>query len=363
VTHFLSADDFTPQSVYAIFRFAENLRALQETPKLLSGQVVALLFGEPSTRTRLSFSLAALRLGAEVLTLDERLTSRAKGETLADTLEVLGLLGVDVAVVRTSEDKILPPVLAPSVVSAGSGVGEHPTQALLDAWTLHRAFGHLEGLRLLVLGDVRHSRVFGSHARLLPRLGIHLTVAAPRAWLTRDGEEGIGDFVDRFALEDTPLEDLLSVADAVFVLRPQWERHVRSEGEAFLPSPEEYLEHYGLTKMRARALRSEARILHPGPVTWGVEIDSELQDDPRVLVRDQVENGLYVRMAVLGAASGQFDLRVSEEDSPASQLPSVSPLFSERKEKGQVSEKDRSTRGNGQIIRGANAHVFSSHMH
>ncbi|MBT9252712.1 MAG: hypothetical protein KM296_03320 [Brockia lithotrophica] len=302
--HFLSAEDFSPRLVYALFRLAGELRARRETPKLLSGRSVTLLFGEPSTRTRLSFSLAALRLGAEILTLDERLTSRAKGETLADTLEVLALLGVDVAVVRTSEDAIRPPALAPSVVSAGSGTGEHPTQALLDAWTLYEAFGRLEGLRLLVLGDVRHSRVFGSHARLLPRLGVHLTAAAPRAWLGR--EEDLEGVADRIALEDVSLEDLLAAVDAVLVLRPQWERHAHSVGTPALPTPASYLERYGLTQARARALRPEARILHPGPVTWGVEIDPALRDDPRILVRRQVENGLYVRMAVLVAAGGNF---------------------------------------------------------
>ncbi|RKQ88506.1 aspartate/ornithine carbamoyltransferase family protein [Brockia lithotrophica] len=302
--HFLSAEDFSPRLVYALFRLAGELRARQEPPKLLSGRSVALLFGEPSTRTRLSFSLAAMRLGAEVLTLDERLTSRAKGETLADTLEVLALLGVDVAVVRTSEDVIRPPALSPSVVSAGSGTGEHPTQALLDAWTLYEAFGRLEGLRLLVLGDLRHSRVFGSHARLLPRLGVRITAAAPRAWLGR--EEDLPGVAERVALEDVSLEDLLASADAVLVLRPQWERHAHSAGSSASPTPVSYLERYGLTEARARALRPESRILHPGPVTWGVEIDPSLREDPRILVRRQVENGLYVRMAVLVAAGGNL---------------------------------------------------------
>ncbi|MBE3596258.1 MAG: aspartate carbamoyltransferase catalytic subunit [Hydrogenibacillus sp.] len=266
-------------------------------------RTVALAFFEPSTRTRLSFELAAKRLGADVVDLDVGRSSVQKGEDIAETLATLEAMGAEAIVVRTTIDDLRPygeALQRAALVSAGAGMAEHPTQALLDVLTMLEAFGSLEGKTVAVIGDVRHSRVAASHLRLLPRLGARLVLAGPPALLERE------DGRSATAIRAPSVDEAIEAADAVIVLRLQKERltavdraMLGGDVDRFLAR---YLERYGLSAPRAARLKPSGLILHPGPVWPDVEIARAVFDDPRARIRVQVENGVFVRMAVLAEA-------------------------------------------------------------
>ncbi|MBT9281521.1 MAG: aspartate carbamoyltransferase catalytic subunit [Hydrogenibacillus schlegelii] len=299
-----------------------------------AGRTVALAFFEPSTRTRLSFELAARRLGADVLDLDVRRSSVVKGEEERETLLTLEALGAEVIVVRTARDDLRPDagrLTRATVVAGGSGMHAHPTQALLDAYTLLEAFGRLDGsgplrlsgLTVALVGDVRHSRVAASLLRLLPRLGARVVVAGPPTLVRRD--DGL---VPEAAVVPS-VEAAVEMADAVVLLRLQKERlspqdvaALGGDVDVFLAT---YLDRYGLDARKARRLRPGAVVLHPGPVWPDVEIARALLDDPRVLVRRQVENGVFVRMAVLADALGLSE----DEKTGAAATPGAFAAFGE----------------------------------
>ena len=267
--------------------------AEQPVPRVptLLGRTVTHLFLEPSTRTLASFQLAARRLSAEPLSFSPRSSSLSKGETFLDTARTLASMAPDIVVVRSRESGA-PAVIAreipgASVVNAGDGISEHPTQALLDAFTIRERRGRLEGLRVAIIGDLLHSRVFRSNARLLTLLGAEVRCSGPPT-LIPPGLERLG--VRPFLR----LEDALEGADAVMVLRIQHERMHAS----FIPSEREYREEFELTSDRL-ALTADAIVLHPGPLNRGVEISSEVADGPASVILEQVRNGVAVRMAVL----------------------------------------------------------------
>ena len=267
--------------------------AEQPVPRVptLLGRTVTHLFLEPSTRTLASFQLAARRLSAEPLSFSARSSSLSKGETFLDTARTLASMAPDIVVVRSRESGA-PAVIAreipgASVVNAGDGISEHPTQALLDAFTIRERRGRLEGLRVAIIGDLLHSRVFRSNARLLTLLGAEVRCSGPPT-LIPPGLERLG--VRPFLR----LEDALEGADAVMVLRIQHERMHAS----FIPSEREYREQFELTGDRL-ALTADAIVLHPGPLNRGVEISSEVADGPASVILEQVRNGVAVRMAVL----------------------------------------------------------------
>ena len=267
--------------------------AEQPVPRVptLLGRTVTHLFLEPSTRTLASFQLAARRLSAEPLSFSPRSSSLSKGETFLDTARTLASMAPDIVVVRSRESGA-PAVIAreipgASVVNAGDGISEHPTQALLDAFTIRERRGRLEGLRVAIIGDLLHSRVFRSNARLLTLLGAEVRCSGPPT-LIPPGLERLG--VRPFLR----LEDALEGADAVMVLRIQHERMHAS----FIPSEREYREQFELTSDRL-ALTADAIVLHPGPLNRGVEISSEVADGPASVILEQVRNGVAVRMAVL----------------------------------------------------------------
>ena len=267
--------------------------AEQPVPRVptLLGRTVTHLFLEPSTRTLASFQLAARRLSAEPLSFSPRSSSLSKGETFLDTARTLASMAPDIVVVRSRESGA-PAVIAreipgASVVNAGDGISEHPTQALLDAFTIRERRGRLEGLRVAIIGDLLHSRVFRSNARLLTLLGAEVRCSGPPT-LIPPGLERLG--VRPFLR----LEDALEGADAVMVLRIQHERMHAS----FIPSEREYREQFELTGDRL-ALTADAIVLHPGPLNRGVEISSEVADGPASVILEQVRNGVAVRMAVL----------------------------------------------------------------
>ncbi len=295
--HLLSAADLDRDQALLVLDTAEQMdRALigREVKKLptLRGRTVVNLFYEDSTRTRTSFELAAKRLSADVVNFSAKGSSVSKGESLKDTALTLQAMGADAVVIRHSYSGAphrLAEWVRGSVVNAGDGTHEHPTQALLDAFTMRRRLGRLEGLRVTVVGDVLHSRVARSNVLLLHELGADVTLVAPPTLLP----------VGVQAWPATVCYDLdaeLPKADVVMMLRVQRERMSAS----YFPSAREYSRRYGLDQARMALLPEHAIVMHPGPMNRGMEIAAEVADDPRrSTIVEQVANGVSVRMAVL----------------------------------------------------------------
>jgi aspartate carbamoyltransferase catalytic subunit len=260
---------------------------------LLAGRTVAFLFSEASTRTRSSFEEAALRLGAEPLSFSAAGSSLAKGETMLDTMRNLEAIGVTHFVVRHERSGVLEdlaPKVAACVVNAGDGWHEHPTQALLDLLTLRELWGSFKGRKIVILGDIRHSRVARSNLFALKKLGAKVVFCGPTP-LVPDAFAALGASVEHDAAK------ALKGADAVNVLRLQLERME----QGFVTSLADYALSYQLTEERAALMKPDAWVLHPGPMNRGVEIASEVADGARSLILKQVANGVFVRMAVLAA--------------------------------------------------------------
>jgi aspartate carbamoyltransferase catalytic subunit len=250
----------------------------------LYGETVGTVFFEPSTRTRLSFELAARRLGAEIVSFELAGSSASKGESEKDTVLTVAAMGPQILVVRHYADGFPEQVMewtGRAVVNAGDGRNEHPTQALLDAVTLMRRFGKIDGLTVAVVGDIAHSRVAGSLMKLMPALGADLVLAGPSELLPE---------APRFAVAEG-LDDLIGNVDVIYLLRVQRERGADTD--------EGYHDRWGLDGVRAARMRPEAVVMHPGPINRGVEISDDVADGPRSLILDQVANGVPTRMAVL----------------------------------------------------------------
>jgi len=270
-------------------------RTIKKVPAL-RGKTMVNLFVEPSTRTRTSFELAAKRLSADVINIDASASSLVKGETLKDTALNLQALNADIIVIRHSAagaPHFLAPRLRASVVNAGDGAHEHPTQALLDAFTIREKKGTIAGLKITILGDILYSRVARSNIWLLNKLGAHVTLAGPSTLLPRVFEE----FGCRVTYD---IEEAIADADVINLLRIQ---HERQRKTAF-PSLGEYTAMFGLNKERFARTKPDALIMHPGPINRGVEIDSEVADCSRSVILEQVTNGLAVRMAALFLCAG-----------------------------------------------------------
>ncbi len=272
--------------------YVEQNRKLNKALSLLQGRTVINLFFESSTRTRTSFELAGKRLGADVINMSVSTSSIKKGETLIDTAMTLNAMHTDVLVVRHSDSgavKLLSEKVNCAVMNAGDGSHEHPTQALLDALTIRRRKGRLQGLTVAICGDVLHSRVARSNILLLHTMGARVRVIGPPTLLP--------SAIDRFGVE--VFHDMrrgLADCDIVMMLRLQTER---MQGR-FVPSVREYFHFFGLDREKLAAARDDALVMHPGPMNRGVEIDSELADDlDRSAIREQVEMGVAVRMACI----------------------------------------------------------------
>ena len=301
--HLLSAGDLSRADAELILETAEELRSLADRPikKLpaLRGRTVVNLFFEPSTRTRTSFEVAEKRLSADTLNVAIASSSVVKGETLADTALNLEAMNPDMIVLRHASSgacHLLSRVCRSKIINAGDGMHEHPTQALLDAFTIRRHKGRLAGLKVAILGDLLHSRVLRSNVLLLTRLGAEVWVCGPPT-LVPPGIERLGVKVT------SVVEDAVRDADVIMMLRIQLER---MQG-AFFPSLREYFNVFGMTEARVRLARPDAIIMHPGPMNRGVEIASEVADGPFSVILEQVANGVAVRMAVLyllGGAEG-----------------------------------------------------------
>ncbi|HEY3777581.1 MAG TPA: aspartate carbamoyltransferase catalytic subunit [Rhizomicrobium sp.] len=297
-SHLLGAESLSLSEIRALLDLAEHYagqnRSAGRKQSLLNGRTLINLFFEPSTRTQSSFELAGKRLGADVLNMSVRTSSVSKGETLLDTAATLNAMRPDILVVRHPDAgaaELLSRKVDCCVVNAGDGAHEHPTQALLDALTIRRRRGSIDGLIVVICGDVLHSRVARSNIILLSKLGLRVRLCAPRTLLPAEAE--------RFGAEiHTDMEQALAGADVVMMLRLQLERMTG----AFIPSTREYFRFYGLDREKLARARPGALVMHPGPMNRGIEIDSAVADDVEIsVIREQVEMGVAVRMAVLDA--------------------------------------------------------------
>ena len=298
--HLLGIRQLTPEDIQLLLDTTKTFREVLDRPikkvPSLRDVTIANLFFENSTRTRISFELAEKRLGADTLNFSASGSSVSKGETLLDTVQNILAMRVDVVVIRHSAPGA-PHFLArriPAVIlNAGDGTHEHPTQALLDAYSLLEVFGSLKGLKVAIVGDILHSRVALSNIFLLTRMGAQVVVCGPSTLVPRHIEAlGVKYWSD--------FDETLAWADAVNMLRIQTER----QNIRYFPSTYEYVQHYGLNLQRLERLKKPLTLLHPGPINRGVEITSEVADHPQARILDQVTNGVAVRMAALYLLAG-----------------------------------------------------------
>lgn len=293
--HLLGIAELEKQEILTILEQAKRFREVLDRPipivPALRGKTIVNLFFEPSTRTVTSFTLAATRLSAQCLNFSVAASSAKKGESLLDTVENIEAMRVDGVVVRHQAAGV-PHFLAQRVncfvVNGGDGCHEHPTQALLDAYTLLDRFGSLEGKKVLIVGDIAHSRVARSNILCLNRLGAKVAVCGPPTLIP-------AEIADMGCEVFFRLDRILYEVDVVQMLRLQIERMSAN----FIPSLREYRQFYGLTRERLMKLNPDTVIIHPGPVNWGVEMDYDVRELPQTLIMQQVKNGVAVRMAVL----------------------------------------------------------------
>jgi len=292
--------DLTAEEIALILDTAEAMKEVGTRPikkvPALRGKTVVNLFYEPSTRTRTSFEIAEKRLSADTLNIAIGTSSVVKGETLADTALNLEAMAPDMIVLRHSSSgacHLLSRICRSAIINAGDGMHEHPTQALLDAFTIRERKKQLKGLKVAIIGDLLHSRVLRSNIQLLTKMGAQVWVCGPPTLIPTD--------IRRFGVTPTSsVDEAVTDADVVMLLRIQLER---MEG-AYFPSLREYFRVFGMTEARLRQAKSDVMIMHPGPMNRGVEIASEVADGPYSVILDQVANGVAVRMAVLYLLAG-----------------------------------------------------------
>ena len=296
----LSIDDLTSDEIYLILDTSEAMREIGQRPikkvPTLRGKTIVNLFYEPSTRTRTSFEIAEKRLSADTLNIAVATSSVLKGETLIDTALNIEAMQPDMIVMRHASSgagHLLSRVCKSRIINAGDGMHEHPTQALLDAFTIRERKKHLKGLKVAIVGDLAHSRVLRSNILLLTKMGADVWVCGPPTLMPTD--------IARFGVTATSnVEHAVRDADVVMMLRIQLER---MEG-AYFPSLREYFNVFGMTEARVKLAKDDVMIMHPGPMNRGVEIASEVADGPYSVILDQVANGVAVRMAVLYLLAG-----------------------------------------------------------
>lgn len=291
----VSINQLTRDEIALILDTAESFKSISERPikkvPTLRGRTIITLFFEPSTRTRTSFELAAKRLSADTVSISKSASAVVKGESIKDTAQTIEAMASDLVIIRHSASgsaELLSKYMECGVINAGDGSHEHPTQALLDLFTIREKFGRIEGLKVAIVGDITHSRVARSNILALNKMGAKVTVVGPPTLIPRDI-----DFLGVDVSYD--LDAVLSEVDVLYLLRIQLER----QGESLLPSLREYASLYGLNRKRLKAAKPDLAVMHPGPMNRGVEISAEIADNPQALITTQVTNGVAVRMAVL----------------------------------------------------------------
>jgi aspartate carbamoyltransferase catalytic subunit len=299
--HLLGITDLDAGEIQRILDTAEAMKEIAARPikkvPTLRGRTVVNLFFEPSTRTRMSFEVAEKRLSADTLSIAVATSSVTKGETLLDTVRNLEAMAPDMIVMRhgsSGAPHLLARLCRSAIINAGDGMHEHPTQALLDAFTIREHKKRLDGLKVAIVGDLMHSRVLRSNVQLLNKMGAEVWACGPSTLMPTD--------LARFGVRPTTsIDEAVDQADVVMMLRIQ---HERMHGH-FIPSTREYFTLFGLTPERLRRAKDDVIIMHPGPMNRGVEIDSEVADGPYSVILEQVANGVAVRMAVLYLLAGQ----------------------------------------------------------
>jgi len=300
----LGIADLSPEEIYLVLETAEAMREVGQRPikkvPTLRGKTVVNLFYEPSTRTRTSFEIAEKRLSADTLNIAVAASSVLKGETLADTAMNIEAMQPDMIVLRHASSgacHLLSRICRSRIINAGDGMHEHPTQALLDAYTIRQHKKRFEGLKVVIVGDLMHSRVLRSNVQLLTKLGADVWLSGPPT-LVPTAAERLGVTVC------TSVDEAVVDADVIMMLRIQQER---MQG-AFFPSLREYFHVFGMTAERVKRAKPDVIIMHPGPMNRGVEIASEVADGPYSVILEQVANGVAVRMAVLYLLAGEVEV-------------------------------------------------------
>jgi aspartate carbamoyltransferase catalytic subunit len=301
--HILDIDDFTSEEIELVFQTTRAMKEVLSRPikrvPTLRDKTIVNLFYEPSTRTRLSFELAAKYLSADIVNLNAQISSVAKGESLVDTLGTLQALGADIVVMRhphSGAPYIATRHIEASIVNAGDGWHAHPTQALLDLYTIYEHKQNLKGLKAVIIGDIMHSRVARSNIWGLTTMGLEVTLCCPPTLLP----VGLGDEQLPPVKVESNIELALDGADIVMTLRLQRER----QKSGLLPSTREYINLYQLTEARLTRAKPDALVLHPGPVNEGIEISPAVAHGSQSVINEQVSNGVAVRMALLYLISG-----------------------------------------------------------
>jgi aspartate carbamoyltransferase catalytic subunit len=312
--HLLSIEDLSKEAALGLLATAKELARITDGPNkklpTLRGKSIVNLFFEDSTRTRISFEAAAKRLSADVINFSAKGSSVSKGESLKDTAQTLQAMGADAVVIRHGSSGAAKRLadsqwISASVVNAGDGTHEHPTQALLDAFTIKSHLKpdapDLSGLRIVIVGDILHSRVARSNVLLLNKLGAKVTLVAPPTLLP----VGVSEWPVEVSYN---LDEVIQSCDVIMMLRIQLERMQ----DSYFPTEREYARRYGLNSSRLSSLKSSAIVMHPGPMNRGLEISAESADDVKSVVIDQVKNGVSVRMAVLYELLGGAPLLADE---------------------------------------------------
>jgi len=307
--HLLGLEGVSAEDLTSILDTAVSFREILDRPikkvPTLRGLTVLNLFYEPSTRTRISFELAEKRLSADTINFSASTSSIKKGESLRDTVQNIEAMKIDMVVVRhksAGTPYFLTQCLESNIINAGDGAHEHPTQGLLDMFTIRQKYGSLKGLRVLLVGDIKHSRVARSNIWGLKTLGASVAICGPSTLLPYEAE--------RFGIDVyTKLDEALEGVDVVNILRIQLER----QQSGLFPSQREYTHLFGITSERLKRLNDNYTIMHPGPINRGVEISSDIADSSSSVVLDQVTNGQAVRMAVLYLLSGKKDEQEGDE--------------------------------------------------
>jgi len=300
----LSIDDLTSDEIYLILDTSEAMREIGQRPikkvPTLRGKTVVNLFYEPSTRTRTSFEIAEKRLSADTLNIAVATSSVLKGETLIDTAMNIEAMQPDMIVMRHASSgagHLLSRVCKSRIINAGDGMHEHPTQALLDAFTIREHKQRIDGLKVTIVGDLPHSRVLRSNVKLLTKLGAEVWVSGPPTFVPSG--------IERFGVRvSANIDEAVADADVIMMLRIQQERM----NGAFIPSLREYFNTFGMTAARVAKAKPDVIIMHPGPMNRGVEIASDVADGPYSVILEQVANGVAVRMAVLYLLAGGVEV-------------------------------------------------------
>jgi aspartate carbamoyltransferase catalytic subunit len=288
--HFLSAADLSPNSINFLLQRCFYFSNQSLPPQILNHHVVANLFFENSTRTRFSFEIAQKKLGAICINFQEQNSSLSKGESFYDTLKTLESLGVNIAVIRHSSEHLIESVkdkINFSLINAGSGKNQHPSQALLDLFTIKQHFNRLDGLKIAICGDIIHSRVANSFCQMMQHFDSQIYLCGPELLLP-------SQVAMNSKIKLAKIDNIIDQIDVIMMLRMQLERHLHIEIDQG-----NYLDLYGLNKSRAKKLKPDAIIMHPAPVNRGIEIDGDLIESKQSKIYQQSKNGVYARMAIM----------------------------------------------------------------